>query len=159
APGGASSVSRLASRSSTPSSFIVAHVSWAVAYGRFPDAGRLWHKKDAMALFKARRAPPPLNEEKLGELALRYVGRFATTRAKLRSYLERKLRERGWDGARAPDPEGLAERFASLGYIDDAGFALAKSRALTGRGYGTRRVDQALRVAGIDEDDGVAARE
>ena len=112
-----------------------------------------------MALFKGRRRPPPLNEEKLGELALRYVGRFATTRSKLRAYLERKVRERGWDGVRPPDLEVLADRFASLGYIDDASYALAKSRALTGRGYGTRRVDQALRIAGIEEDDGAAARE
>jgi len=112
-----------------------------------------------MARFKARRTPPPLNEAKLTELALRYVGRFATTRAKLCAYLERKLRERGWEGARAPDPAGIAVRFADQGYIDDAGFALAKSRSLTGRGYGKRRVDQALRVAGIEEDDGLAALE
>ena len=31
-----------------------------------------------------RRAVPPLDEKKLQELALSYVGRFATTRAKLR---------------------------------------------------------------------------
>lgn len=119
----------------------------------------MWHKNGAMALFKGRRAPPPLNEEKLGELALRYVGRFATTRAKLGAYLRRKVRERGWEGVHPPDPEGLADRFASQGYIDDAGYALAKSRALTSRGYGTRRVDQALRIAGIEEDDSTAARQ
>ena len=112
-----------------------------------------------MALFKGRRSPSPLNEQKLSELALRYVGRFATTRAKLRAYLQRKVHERGWEGALPPDPESLANRFAEQGYIDDAGYALAKSRALTGRGYGTRRVDQALRIAGIEEDDGLAARE
>ena len=31
------------------------------------------------------------------------------------------------------------------------GYALAKSRALTGRGYGKRRVVEALRVAGVEE--------
>jgi len=112
-----------------------------------------------MALSKARRALPSLNEEKLSELALRYVGRFATTRAKLRAYLQRKVRERGWEGGRPPDFEAIAERFAERGFVDDAGYALAKSRALTGRGYGKRRVVQALRVAGIEEEDGEAARE
>jgi len=107
----------------------------------------------------ARRAPPPLDEQRLNELALRYAGRFATTRAKLSSYLKRKIRERGWTGERAADLEAIANRFADLGYIDDAGYALAKSRALTGRGYGKRRVVDALRVAGVDESDGEAARE
>lgn len=112
-----------------------------------------------MALTKARRALSPLNEEKLSELALRYVGRFATTRAKLQAYLQRKVRERGWEGARPPDFDAIAQRFAERGYVDDAGYALAKSRSLTGRGYGKRRVVHALRVAGIDESDGEAARE
>jgi regulatory protein len=58
---------------------------------------------------------PPLDEGRLNELALRYVGRFATTRAKLRSYLGRKLRERGWDGTREPEIAANAERFAAQG--------------------------------------------
>ena len=69
---------------------------------------------------------PPLDESRLNELALRYVGRFATTRAKLRSYLARKLRERGWGGEREPDVAAIAERFAAQGYIDDSSYALAK---------------------------------
>jgi regulatory protein len=108
---------------------------------------------------RRRRPVPPLDEAKLNELALRYVGRFATTRAKLRSYLARKLRERGWDGAREPDPAAIADRFADQGYIDDSSYALAKSRSLTGRGYGKRRVAQALLAAGVDEEHGIAARE
>jgi regulatory protein len=101
---------------------------------------------------------PPLDEARLNELALRYVGRFATTRAKFRSYLARKVRERGWGGGAEPDFAGIAERFASLGYIDDASFALSKSQSLTARGYGKRRVVEALKIAGIDEDDGSSAR-
>jgi regulatory protein len=119
----------------------------------------VWHKNGVMAHLKARRAPKPLNEETLNELALRYVGRFATTRAKLGAYLGRKLRERGWDGPASPDPERIVERVAELGYVDDASYALSKSRSLTGRGYGKQRVVQAMRVAGIDDDDSEAARE
>ena len=87
-----------------------------------------------MALTKSRRIPPQLNETSLHELALRYVGKYATTRAKLRQYLTRKLRERGWDGPREPDLEAMSNRFAELGYIDDAGYALARSRTLSARG-------------------------
>ena len=99
-----------------------------------------------------------LDEQRLIELALAYVGRFATTRARLQSYLQRKVRERGWSGESSPDIEGLAERFASQGYVDDAAFALMKSRSLTGRGYGLARVNQSLRVAGVGDDDAAGAR-
>lgn len=107
----------------------------------------------------ARRAPPPLDDHSLSELALRYAGRFATTRAKLRAYLKRKIRERGWVGERPAELEAIANRFADLGYVDDRGYALARSRTLTGRGYGKRRVVDALRVAGVDESDSEAARD
>jgi len=106
---------------------------------------------------KARRAPPPLDETALRELALRYVGKYATSRAKLRAYLARKVKERGWDDAGEPDLTGLADRFAELGYIDDASFAMAKLRALGARGYGKRRLSEQLRIAGIEEADGKAA--
>jgi regulatory protein len=106
----------------------------------------------------ARRDRPPLDQHKLEELALRYVERFATTRAKLRDYLRRKLRERGWAGDREPDLEPIAERFGELGYIDDAAFAMSKARALSGRGYGKRRLIEKLRVAGVDEADASDAR-
>jgi regulatory protein len=108
---------------------------------------------------RERRPRPPLSSEKLHELALAYVGRFATTRAKLRTYLRRKVRERGRDDGPAPDFEAIAERFAAQGYVDDAAYALSKSRSLTGRGYGVRRVDQSLRTAGVEEQDAAPARE
>ena len=102
---------------------------------------------------------PPLDEGRLNELALRYVGRFATTRAKLRSYLSRKLRERGWDGPREPDVAAIAERCAAQGYVDDTSYALAKAQSLTGRGYGKRRVMDALKMAGIEEEASTGARD
>ena len=111
------------------------------------------------ALDKGRRRPPPLNDERLQELAIRYVGRYATTRAKLRAYLSRKVRERGWDGSRAPDLEVIARRFGELGYVDDAAYAMSKARALSERGYGKRRLTEKLRVDGVDELDGAAAIE
>jgi len=113
----------------------------------------------AMAARQPRKPRPPLDAAKLDELALHYVGRFATSRTKLVDYLRRKLRERGWGGQGEADLDGLADRLVRLGYIDDRAYALAKARSLTGRGYGERRVQQALVMAGIDEEKAGDARE
>lgn len=100
---------------------------------------------------------PPLDGAGLERLALAYAGRYAATRAKLRTYLGRKLRERGWRGEGAPPTEAIVERFAELGYVDDKAFAAAKADGLSRRGYGLRRVSVALRQAGIEEPDSEAA--
>ena len=106
------------------------------------------------------RPPIPLNPAKLRDLALHYVGRYATSRAKLATYLTRKIRERGWkDGAVAPDIEGMIEDFGRLGYVDDAAYAASRARALTSRGFGARRVNEDLRAKGISETDSSEARE
>lgn len=111
-----------------------------------------------MAYRGRHKERPPLDQERLNELALTYVGRFATSRSKLGAYLERKVRERGWHQEGAPDIARVVERLAELGYVDDAAFALSKSQSLTARGYGSRRVEQSLRAAGIGEEDGEQAR-
>ena len=114
----------------------------------------------------------PLDDAGLERLALFYVGRYATTRARVRTYLLRKLRERGW-AADAPsllahetdaiDPgaiakvNGLVERLAGLGYVDDAVFASARAQSLHRRGYGDHRIAQALAGAGISSEDAAAA--
>jgi len=100
----------------------------------------------------SRRLPRPLDSARLDELALTYVARFATSRAKLAEYLLRKLRERGWEGECEPPIAALLDRFESAGYVDDAAFARACSGSLLRRGYGPRRVSQALGAAGIGED-------
>ena len=101
---------------------------------------------------RREKAPPkPLDAVRLNDLALHYVARFATSAAKLRAYLVRKLRERGWEGETEPDLDGLVARFVERGYVDDAVYGRAKASGLMARGYGARRVDQALRAAGIDE--------
>ncbi|NJC33831.1 regulatory protein [Sphingomonas jejuensis] len=103
---------------------------------------------------RKRRPPeerPPMDRDAAERLALFYVGRYATTRARLRSYLARKLRERGADGP--VDVDAIVERIAALGYVDDAGFARSRAAALGRRGFGVRRVTDTLRAAGIEEDD------
>lgn len=105
-----------------------------------------------------RQPRPPLDEEKLSELMLAYVARFATSRAKLAAYLARKIRERGWADDGEPPIADLVAKAAGSGFVDDAAYALGKARSLTARGYGGRRVTQALQTAGIKEQDGEAAR-
>ena len=100
---------------------------------------------------RSSRNPKPLDAARLEELALAYVARFATTRAKLEAYLARKLRERGWDSETPPRIAEIAERFERAGYIDDEAYARAKAGSLLRRGYGMRRVGQALGAAGVDE--------
>ena len=90
-------------------------------------------------------------------MALAYVARFATSAGKLRTYLRRKLRERGWvEDAPEPDLDALVASYVEKGYVDDEGYARAKSAGLLNRGYGARRVEQQLHAAGIGE--GLRAR-
>jgi len=108
---------------------------------------------------RKRRERPPLDGAGLEQAALFYAGRYATTRARLRAYLTRKLRERGWAGAGEPPVEPVVERLAALGYVDDRAFAAARGVALGRRGYGERRVGEALRAAGIEDSDSAEARQ
>lgn len=121
---------------------------------------------------RQKRTPRPLDAARLDELALAYVARFAASAAKLESYLKRKVRERGWVEATEPrpgsrqetgpeiSPESLPEtlipelvaRFVRAGYVDDTVFARARAGSLRRRGYGERRVTQALDAAGIASD-------
>ena len=105
-----------------------------------------------------RKPPPPLDAAKLERLALRYVERYATTRGKLRDYLKRKIRERGWADDTPADVVALADRMAELGYVDDRGFAEARVGAMGRRGLGARRIAGELRAAGIESEDSEAVQ-
>jgi regulatory protein len=98
-----------------------------------------------------RKPRPPLDPRTLRDLALHYAARFATTRAKLVTYLDRKVKERGWAGETRPDLQALADDFAAQGYIDDAAFARNRAESMGRRGYGARRIAGALHQAGIEE--------
>lgn len=104
-----------------------------------------------------RPPPPPLDQARFDALALHYVGRFASSKARLARYLDRKLRERGWDGEQPADIAAIVERMAALGYVDDAIFAEARARSLSRAGYGRRRVALALAADRIADDDRVEA--
>lgn len=106
-----------------------------------------------------KRLAKPLDPARLRDLALHYVGRYATSRARLSAYLARKIREHGWvEGEPIADIEGLVTDFDRLGYVDDAAFAASRARSLTQRGFGLRRINDDLRAKGISESDSADAR-
>lgn len=101
----------------------------------------------------------PLDAARLDELALSYVARFATSGGKLADYLRRKGRERGWagEGEIGEAVAVVVARMAAAGYVDDAGFARARSESLSRRGLGRRRIAQDLGQAGIAGEELAAA--
>ena len=101
---------------------------------------------------QGKRGKRPLDAAQLRDLALSYVARYATSAGKLEHYLARKLAERGWAEGEAPaDIPALVARYVEAGYIDDAAYARMKATGLQARGYGARRVHQALAEAGVDQ--------
>jgi len=107
---------------------------------------------------RRNNARAPLDSAALERLAIAYVGRYATSRAKLRGYLGRKIAECGWDGEAMPPVETIVSRFAELGYVDDRTLAEARARSLAARGYGARRLGQALGALGISDADAEGVR-
>ncbi len=110
-----------------------------------PDRSRTVHRE--------KRPPKPLDAASLRDLALFYASRFASTEARLATYLTRKLRERGWSGDAPPDIAALTGRLAELRYVDDRAWGEAKARTMAARGLGARRVREALRHGGVGDDD------
>ncbi len=98
-----------------------------------------------------RTKPRPLDRAALEALALHYVGRFATSEARLARYLGRKLFERGWDdaGSSGDAVQAAVAKCARLGFVDDAAFAAQRGDALGRRGLGERRLRAQLNVDGI----------
>jgi regulatory protein len=96
-----------------------------------------------------------LDAARLGELALAYVARFATSRGKLSRYLSQKIHESEWvdtveaDAAR----DAAVAKMARLGFLDDRQYAAMRGSAMTRRGLGARRVQAQLRADGIAEAD------
>jgi regulatory protein len=101
---------------------------------------------------RQRKRAQPLDAERLRALALAYVGRYATSCARLAAYLNRKITERGWIDESIPPIAELVAQFQSLGYVDDEAFAKTRGESLLRRGYGPNRLKISLRVSGIGTD-------
>jgi regulatory protein len=98
---------------------------------------------------RERKHPKPLDGQQLRAIALSYVGRYATSCARLGAYLERKIAERGWSEETVPPVGDIILQFAELGYVNDEAFAKTRSESLLRRGYGPNRLKISLRVSGI----------
>src|SRR3546814_12948660 len=98
------------------------------------------------------RRKRPLDAVRLDELALAYVARFATSRAKLARYLSRKIGESDWideADARTPCEAGVA-KMERLGFVADRQYAEMRGASMTRVGYEARRVEAQLWVGGLD---------
>ena len=116
-------------------------------------AGRRRNTRERKPREYKPREPRPIDAAQLQELAVGYAARYATTAAKLRRYLQRKLGERQWTPAEPADIETLVTRIVTLGYVNDRVYAASKQRDLTARGFGAGRVKGALNAAGVSRDD------
>ena len=114
------------------------------------DDGDSEHEKPAGRRRKPRE-PRPIDTAQLQELAVGYTARNATTAAKLRRYLQRKLGERVWTPETPADIDALVGRIVTLGYVDDRVYAASKQRDLTARGFGADVVRRV--VSGLDDSD------
>jgi regulatory protein len=97
------------------------------------------------------RSKKPLGAARLDELALAYVARFATSKAKLARSLGRKIHASEWvdDLGAAAACEAVTLRMERLGFLDDRQYAAMRGSAMTRRGLGVRRVKAQLWVDGI----------
>jgi len=78
------------------------------------------------------------------QLALRYLSYRPRSQLEVKNYLRQK-------GCGPQVSEGVVDKLRSLHYLDDLTFAQVWARSrLESRGYGPRRVEQELRMKGID---------
>jgi regulatory protein len=115
--------------------------------------------KDKQAPDKpARKIQPrkakPLTETRLRNIALHYLGRYASASENLRRVLMRRIaKARMEDPAAAPGAEiwidVLIERFESAGVLDDAVYAEAQVQTLHRRGVSAKGIRHRLTAKGV----------
>ncbi len=94
-----------------------------------------------------------LSEESLKEAALRYLERYSTSAARLRSVLVRRVRRRSADDqARATALEAIDRivvRFAEVGLLDDRAYAERRAETMHRQGKSLRAVQADLIAKGV----------
>lgn len=113
-----------------------------------PESGQSGHH-----MTRTRRKP--WSRERLERSAFHYLSRYASTRARLRDVLERKIRRsRNW--VELSEEEAgwiteIADKCEQMGLIDDREFASVKARSLHRAGKSTKAIRSWLRGRGVDE--------
>ena len=111
------------------------------------------------ALPPRRRLKPP-TPERLANIALYYLGRYAASEASLRRVLENRLRRAVMqDPALAEDDQKMAslreaithiiEKHRRTGVLNDAAYAEMKTRSLRRAGGSRRVIEEKLKMKGI----------
>lgn len=94
----------------------------------------------------------PVDINALFDRALRYVARYACTKARLQRYLADRLRRNGAGldpDQRAALVADVIARVEALGALDDKAFAHARADTLARRGQGRMRVRRQLATYGV----------
>jgi regulatory protein len=120
--------------------------------------------RDRSAPGRTRRQPRPVTAERLRRSALHHLARFATTEARLRQALDRKIarsvRLFATDAAEALRwVEDIVQMLRRQGLLDDPAWAARRARALQDRGVARALIQEKLRAAGIRTADAAAAIE
>lgn len=109
-----------------------------------------------------RHRPRKVSPASLERAALHYLERFSASADGVRRVLERRVRRSAdvhdLDEAEAARwIDAVIGKLASSGLLDDRRFAEGRARSLAQRGYGRRRIAQALAQKGVDRDTADAA--
>ncbi|MBL8703300.1 MAG: RecX family transcriptional regulator [Rhodospirillales bacterium] len=106
---------------------------------------------------RKRVGPKPVTKDRLGNIALFYLERYASSAANLRRVLlrrvDRSARLHGTDAAEgALWVDELVQRYIRSGLVNDKVYAEAVTSSLRRRGASTRMVKQKLAMKGVDAD-------
>lgn len=105
-----------------------------------------------------RKPSKPVTPQRLENIALHYLERFAASADSLRRVLLRRVERSAREHATDRD-EGaqwvaaLIARYQASGLLNDTAFAEAKTASLHRRGGSTRAIRQKLTAKGVGEDD------
>ena len=113
---------------------------------------------------KGKRPPKKITAKYLNNVALWYLGRYASSAANLRRILMRRVHKscahHGDDvGDAAELVDELVARFIASSLIDDRQYATARAQSLHRRGLGARRIRAQLFAKGLGAGDIDAALE
>ncbi|MBF0247257.1 MAG: RecX family transcriptional regulator [Alphaproteobacteria bacterium] len=105
------------------------------------------------------RTPRRITPERMANIALHYLERYASSAENLRRVLERRvykasLHHPDMDAAAARGwIEDLIARYRSAGLLDDAAYAENRARSLMARGLAARSIRMKLLEKGVGSDD------
>ena len=106
---------------------------------------------------RRRKGPSPATPESLLKAALRYLDRYATSRANLRRVLLARVERSAWAHgsdreAGAAAVEQILERCSESGLLDDQAYAAGQARRHLRKGASARAIRAKLAAKGLDRE-------